>query len=325
MEECPVAFKPVFYRRYVDDTFLLFRDHSHIKLFFDYLNCKHDRIRFTCETENNNSLSFLDISVCRGNESFSTSTYRKPTFTGLGTNYSSAVNTSYKLNLISCLVDRAYKINSSYHTFCEELDRLRSYFCMNGYSYFSIENFIRNKLNSIFEPTIVKPDVPKQKIFVKIPFMSAHSNKLIKFDLIKLVSKFYPQIDFNIIFTNDFSIGSFFLFKDKVSPCVKSNIVYKYSCGLCSATYIGESTRHYQTRVSEHRGISPRTGLHYSKAPKSNIYNHFLETGHDIHSDNFSVIFSGCEWEIKLAESIKIHQLKPSLNDMVSSTPLNIL
>ena len=196
---------------------------------------------------------------------------------------------------------------------------------MNGYSYFSIENFIRNKLNSIFEPTIVKPDVPKQKIFVKIPFMSAHSNKLIKFDLIKLVSKFYPQIDFNIIFTNDFSIGSFFLFKDKVSPCVKSNIVYKYSCGLCSATYIGESTRHYQTRVSEHRGISPRTGLHYSKAPKSNICNHFLETGHDIHSDNFCVIFSGREWEIKLAESIKIHQSKPSLNDMVSSTPLNIL
>ena len=89
---------------------------------------------------------------------------------------------------------------------------------MDGYSYFIIENFIRIKLNSIFEPTIFKPDVPKQKIFVKIPFMSAHSNKLIKFDLSKLVSKFYPQIDFNIIFTNDFSIGSFFQFKDKVSP-----------------------------------------------------------------------------------------------------------
>ena len=86
---------------------------------------------------------------------------------------------------------------------------------MNGYSYFVIENFIRIKLNSIFEPTILKPNVPKQKIFVKIPFMTAHANKLFKFYLGKLVSKFYPQIDFNIIFTNDFSIGSFFYFKDK--------------------------------------------------------------------------------------------------------------
>ena len=73
--------------------------------------------------------------------------------------------------------------------------------------------FIRIKLNSIFEPSILKLNVPKQKIFVKIPFMPAHANKLIKFDLSKLVSKFYPQIDFNIIFTNEFSIASFYLFK----------------------------------------------------------------------------------------------------------------
>ena len=98
-----------------------------------------------------------------------------------------------------------------------------------------------------------------------------------------------------------------------------------YSCGLCSATYIGESIRHYQTRVSEHRGISSRTGMHYSKPPKSNIYIHFMETGHDIDSGNFGMIFSGCECEIKLAESIKIHELKPILDDMVSSTPHNIL
>ena len=79
------------------------------------------------------------------------------------------------------------------------------------------------------------------------------------------------------------------------------------------------------TRVSEHRGISPRTGMHYSKPLKSNIYMHYLETGRDVDSNNFNIVFSSCEWEIKLAESIKIHELKPSLNDMVSSTPLNIL
>ena len=38
LEKCPTAFIPDFYRRYVDDAFLLFRAHSHTKLFFDYLN-----------------------------------------------------------------------------------------------------------------------------------------------------------------------------------------------------------------------------------------------------------------------------------------------
>ena len=42
--------------------------------------------------------------------------------------------------------------------------------------------------------------------------------------------------------------------------------------------------------------------MHYSKPPKSNNYNYYLETGHDIDSENFDEIFSGREWEIKLAE-----------------------
>ena len=54
-----------------------------------------------------------------------------------------------------------------------------------------------------------------------------------------------------------------------------------------------------------------------------NIINDMM--GHYINADNFDIIFSSREWEIKLAESIKVHEFKPSLNDMMSSTPLNIL
>ena len=57
LDNYPSEFKPVLYIRYVD-TFLLSRQHSHIKLFFDYLNLQHKRIMFTCEVENKNSISF---------------------------------------------------------------------------------------------------------------------------------------------------------------------------------------------------------------------------------------------------------------------------
>ena len=49
--DCPDSFKPVFYRRYVDDTFLLFSDSEHVTQFLNYLNSKHDNIKFTYDLE----------------------------------------------------------------------------------------------------------------------------------------------------------------------------------------------------------------------------------------------------------------------------------
>ena len=83
LDDCPVDFKPAFYRRYVDDTFLLFHHRDHAKKFLAYLNEKHSNIKFTMESEQQNSLSFLDVLVCRSNNSFGTSVYRKESFTEL--------------------------------------------------------------------------------------------------------------------------------------------------------------------------------------------------------------------------------------------------
>ena len=78
LQYCPSEFKPVIYRRYVDDTFLLFRSKYHIEKFRNYLNRQHKNIKFSSETENENSISFLDIKITRDNNKFMTSVYRKP-------------------------------------------------------------------------------------------------------------------------------------------------------------------------------------------------------------------------------------------------------
>ena len=76
LENCPVEFKPVIFRRFVDDTFWLFRSYEHIEKFRSYLNCQHPNIKFTSEIEENNCMSFLDIKIIRELNSFSTSVYR---------------------------------------------------------------------------------------------------------------------------------------------------------------------------------------------------------------------------------------------------------
>ena len=120
------------------------------------------------------------------------------------------------------------------------------------------------------------------------------------------------------------TIGRMFPFKDYVPKYVRSNIVYKYDCGICHSTYIGETTRHYNTRIAEHKGISPLTGAPMSKV-NSHIYQHFRETGHTIKDEDFKILYNSNPVDIQIAECILIHEQKPDLNDKMSSTPLKLL
>ena len=105
----PAEFKPVIYRRFVDNTFLLFRSKEHIEKFCLYLNCQHPNITFTSEIEDKTSISFLDIKINRDNIRFLTSVYQKPTFSGVFTNFDSYIPLLYKSGLISSLLYRAFK------------------------------------------------------------------------------------------------------------------------------------------------------------------------------------------------------------------------
>ena len=99
LSNCPIEFKPIFYRRYVDDTFILFSDKSHAPKFLNYINRQHDNINFTMETESTNSLSFLDVLVSRQNNEFVTSVFRKSSFSGLGISFLAFAQNNSKLML----------------------------------------------------------------------------------------------------------------------------------------------------------------------------------------------------------------------------------
>ena len=86
IQDCPSSFKPSFYRRYVDDTYVIFNKKEHAEQFFTYLNSKHPKIKFTKEEENERKLAFLDILLERKQNTIGTSVYRKQTYTGVGLN-----------------------------------------------------------------------------------------------------------------------------------------------------------------------------------------------------------------------------------------------
>ena len=324
LQNCPLQFKPKLYRRYVDDTFLLFSDPSHIPLFLTYLNSQHPNINFTYEMEKDCTLNFLDVTINRKNNYFCTSVYRKPTFTGLGLRFDSFAPKSYKYNLISCLIHRAYKISSNFQLFHLEIVKLRKFFSANFYPQYYFDKFLNNYLDRIYNPKNRTLSVPKLPVYMSLPFKGDHSYHCKK-QLSLLINKYFPQVDFRCIFVNKNIVSSFFPFKDQIPLMMSSNIMYKYSCGQCQSSYIGETHRHFISRICEHKGISPRTKKPYVNPPHSNIREHSLSCDHPIISDNFSVLAKCPTFDLRLLESIYIHKLSPNLNNHNSSCPLNIL
>ena len=97
------------------------------------MNSKYRNIKFTVEREENNSLSFLDIKIFRDSLKFQTSVDRKPTFSGVLTNFESVLPISYKYNVVSTLLHRGFIICSSSRTLHFEILKLKQIFRSNGY------------------------------------------------------------------------------------------------------------------------------------------------------------------------------------------------
>ena len=51
LEQCPKEFKPAFYRRYVDDIFVLFESAEYLSKFRDCFNTRHSNMSFSFEQE----------------------------------------------------------------------------------------------------------------------------------------------------------------------------------------------------------------------------------------------------------------------------------
>ena len=168
VNDCPREFKPALYRRYGDDCFLLVSSESQAAPFLQYLNSQHPTIEFTCEREFNNNLVFLYILITKTPTSFDTSVFRKNILHGLGLRFDSFVFNHHKFDLVQCLVDRAYKILSSYMAFSVELDFLKRYLSRKNFPNAFIESCFRIKLHSIFCPDPVLLTVRKMKMKLKM-------------------------------------------------------------------------------------------------------------------------------------------------------------
>ena len=323
LSDCPEEFKPIRYNRYVDDCFLVFKSKEQAMKFLDYLNNKHKNISFTAEYEQDSNLPFLDISITKDEGILSTDVYRKSTFTGLGLNFNSFVPLLFKINSIKTLLHRAYNICSTWKKFHDEVERLRKYFHMNSYPRDLLDKHIKRFISSKFA-SHTHESIAKDTRYIKLPFLGHFSYQL-RNTLSNLLKAQFPDVEFRFIFVNRNTIGSLFKVKDSIPVPLCSNIVYCFNCPDCESRYIGSTSRNLKIRISEHIGISYRTGTKITVPSYSRIREHSLTCKHNINEQDFSIRFrASCASDLRIAESLMIMKEKPDLNGTELATRLLI-
>ena len=320
-----MAFRPVHYRRYVDDCFIIFRDETHIDHFLTYLNSQHTKIRFTKEIENNVCLSFLDLNVVRRNNRLQMSVFRKPTFTGLGLSFFSFIPQTVKRAIVYSAVTRAFRLCSNYKLIDIELNFIRDFFQKNGYPKQFIETIIRTVLDKMLNKrSMTVPTVPKLEKYFVLPYLGKGSINM-QNELTEMFKKFYPYLSPKIVLRNRFTIGSLFKFKDNVPMCIRSGVVYQFRCSSCEESYIGSTYVRLYTRVCEHKGISDRTGNILTTPKQSSIRDHSHTCDTPVSFNDFTILGSEPSHSLRILESLFIHQLKPRLNGTTSAYPLSVV
>ena len=87
---------------------------------------------FIIEPEKSNKMSSLGVQIIRDDKTFTTSVYRKPTFSGVYTHFDSFLPTAYNFSIVYALACRCLRISSSWTILHNESVCRKEIFLKNG-------------------------------------------------------------------------------------------------------------------------------------------------------------------------------------------------
>ena len=192
------------------------------------------------EIEENGKLPFLDCLVSRDNNELRTTVYRKPTYTDRLLDESSYNPTSHKATTIKTLTRRAQLVCDTPDSLRDESKYLERVFHKNNYN----ADFIRR---NIYRPTEADATNrnPTPVTTVTIPYIKGTSetiSRILQPYNIRVAHK--PTTTLRHLLTN---------VKDRDEPNNRQGTVYKIKCSDCQASYLGETGRNLNTRLTEHK------------------------------------------------------------------------
>ena len=289
-------------------------------VFYSYLNSRHLNISLTIENEKDNRMSLLDVNIIREKENFTSSVYRKPTFSGIYTHFDSLLPSSNKIGLLHTLLYKFFRICSDWTKFHLELVKLTDVFKNNGYREKYINNCFKVCLDNKYRIQEKVLTVRKRTLFLVLQYLGPLSLQS-RTKLRKPLKGILNCCKLQIVFKSENKLAKAFRFKDRIPKELTSGVVYKFQCGLCNESYYGECVRHLNVRTGELIEISPLTRKKV-KPKGSAVSDHLLLCNHSPFFENFTVLTKeNKKFLLELKESLLIMRDKPSLNRNIRSAP----
>jgi len=267
-------YTPKFYCRYVDDVFMVWEHGEHNLLtFIEYLNSCYPSINFKLELMCNNSINFLDINISiDSNSKLKFLPFYKPTHTGTYLHKTSFHPLSQKIGLYFNMFYKLNYLNISGIDLNKEINTIINFGIKSGFS--------RNIMINIFNKT-------KYNINLRntTTLSSTSSKKFISLNWTNDLKFFKSNDNFKIAFKPPPSIGKRLISRLKdVVPQIDKPGIYKINCSQCISSYIGQTKRSLQIRMTEHE-----RDLRLEKV-RSVFLPHVSMTGHNIDFDNIKLI-----------------------------------
>ena len=242
-------------------------------------------------------------------------------------NFGSFLLVDYKNGLIATLLHRTYTICSDYGKLHDEIKKLKIIWQKNDFPLFFIDKCIKKFLDKIFIKKVPNELPTKKEFTVPLVFLGRISIQIKK----KLQSAFRelcPGLKLKVVFSSPNRIRNGFMFKDRLPRELDSMCLYKFSCGVCNCTYIGETKRHFQVRSYEHMGTSLFTNNQYTYNSNNAtaIHKHSYDFGHETNARNFNIVgHASNKFHLRLKEAFLISLEKPTLiNVQKKDLPLKV-
>ncbi|XP_050518098.1 uncharacterized protein LOC126892578 [Diabrotica virgifera virgifera] len=176
--------KILYWFRYVDDVLAIIDGNSSdAENILVSLNNLHPAITFTLETESNNSINFLDLTLTRIENKLSFSVFRKPTQTDHTIPRSSNHPFQQKMASFYCYIHRLLSLPLSDTNFTSELDIIKQLAYSNGYSPTLVDNILnklRNKRNRSLAYNATPDNSNSEVMYRSISYIGYPSDNIAK-------------------------------------------------------------------------------------------------------------------------------------------------
>ena len=145
------------------------------------------------------------------------------------------------MGLIKTLVNRAYKINSTWLGFHEDINNLTDILKKNLFPAHLIEiinRYITGTQNNHHPRDSLPTTSPT--FYFKLPYIG-HFSAITQKKIRHFIKRYCNDLDIKLVFSS-FKIGNLFGVKDPVPDGLRSRVVYKFVCAGCNACYVGETS-----------------------------------------------------------------------------------